>query len=88
MPKACVANLDNITPLPKSMLVERAGRLSRGELPRCAPPPRFAIGAEEVQAGQSAMVKLPEPDSGEDPPGPWPSPARCPSRDRGRRRHR
>lgn len=42
--KACVANLDNITPLPKATLVERAGRLSRDELIALCSAARFAIG--------------------------------------------
>ena len=44
LPRACVANLDNITPLPKSTLVERAGRLSDGELAALCSAARFAIG--------------------------------------------
>ncbi|GAC1529815.1 MAG: type II toxin-antitoxin system PemK/MazF family toxin [Acidimicrobiales bacterium] len=44
LPKACVANLDNITPLPKATLVERAGRLSRDELAALCSAARFAIG--------------------------------------------
>ncbi len=42
--RACVANLDNITPLPKSVLVERAGRLSQDELTGLCSAARFAIG--------------------------------------------
>jgi mRNA interferase MazF len=42
--RACVANLDNITPLPKSTLIERAGRLSRDELAALCSAARFAIG--------------------------------------------
>ena len=44
LPRACVANLDNITPLPKSTLVERAGRLTRDELVVLCSAARFAIG--------------------------------------------
>jgi mRNA interferase MazF len=44
LPRACVANLDNITPLPKSTLVERAGQLSRDELAALCSAARFAIG--------------------------------------------
>jgi mRNA interferase MazF len=44
LPRACVANLDNITPLPKSTLIERAGRLSRDELAALCSAARFAIG--------------------------------------------
>ncbi|MHB1711237.1 MAG: type II toxin-antitoxin system PemK/MazF family toxin [Acidimicrobiales bacterium] len=42
--RACVANLDNITPLPKETLVERAGQLSRDELTALCSAARFAIG--------------------------------------------
>ena len=42
--KACVANLDNITPLPKATLVQRAGRLSRDEMSALCSAARFAIG--------------------------------------------
>jgi mRNA interferase MazF len=42
--RACVANLDNITPLPKATLVERAGQLSRDELAALCSAARFAIG--------------------------------------------
>lgn len=44
LPKECVANLDNITPLPKTTLVERVGRLSRDELTAVCSAARFAIG--------------------------------------------
>jgi len=44
LPRACVANLDYITPLPKTTLVERAGRLSRDELTALCSAARFAIG--------------------------------------------
>ena len=42
--RACVANLDSITPLPKATLVERAGQLSRAELTALCSAARFAIG--------------------------------------------
>lgn len=42
--KACVANLDNITPRPKSMLVEQAGQLSGDELAALCAAARLAIG--------------------------------------------
>ena len=42
--RACVANLDNITALPKATLVERAGRLRRDELTALCSAARFAIG--------------------------------------------
>ncbi len=42
--RACVANLDNITPLPKTSLVEQAGRLSPDELTALCSAARFAIG--------------------------------------------
>jgi mRNA interferase MazF len=44
LPRACVANLDNITPLPKTRLVERAGQLSRDDLTALCSAARFAIG--------------------------------------------
>lgn len=44
LPRACVANLDNITPLPKTTLVERAGRLTRHELVVLCSAARFAVG--------------------------------------------
>ena len=44
LPRACVANLDNITPLPKATLVELAGRLSRDEMSALCSAARFAIG--------------------------------------------
>lgn len=44
LPRACVANLDNITPLPKATLVERAGRMSHDELTALCSAARFAIG--------------------------------------------
>ena len=42
--RACVANLDNITPLPKATLVERVGQLSSEELTALCSAVRFAIG--------------------------------------------
>ena len=36
--------LDNITPLPKSILVQRAGRLTAAELAGLCGAARFAIG--------------------------------------------
>ncbi|MHB8294133.1 MAG: type II toxin-antitoxin system PemK/MazF family toxin [Acidimicrobiales bacterium] len=42
--RACVANLDNITPLPKAPLAERAGRLSGDDLIAMCSAARFAIG--------------------------------------------
>jgi mRNA interferase MazF len=44
MSKARVANLDNITPLPKATLVERAGQLSSDDLIALCAAARFAIG--------------------------------------------
>jgi mRNA interferase MazF len=44
LPRACVANLDNITPLPKATLVERAGCMSHDELTALSSAARFAIG--------------------------------------------
>jgi mRNA interferase MazF len=44
LPGVCVANLDNITPLPKTSLVERAGRLSLDEMRALCSAARFAIG--------------------------------------------
>ena len=44
LPKACVANLDNVIPLPKATLVQCAGRLSAGELTALCSAARFAIG--------------------------------------------
>jgi len=44
MPRACVANLDNITPLPKALLVELAGTLSGDEMSAVCSAARFAIG--------------------------------------------
>jgi mRNA interferase MazF len=42
--RPCVANLDNITPLPKAALVDRAGQLTRDELTALCAAARFAIG--------------------------------------------
>ena len=43
LPRDCVANFDNITPLPKSRLVQHVGRLTRDELARACAAARFAI---------------------------------------------
>lgn len=43
LPRECVANFDNITPLPKRTLVRRAGRLAREELAQACAAARFAI---------------------------------------------
>jgi mRNA interferase MazF len=42
--RTCVANLDNVTALSKSTLVERVGRLSGDELEALCAAARFAIG--------------------------------------------
>ncbi|MGH9114271.1 MAG: type II toxin-antitoxin system PemK/MazF family toxin [Acidimicrobiales bacterium] len=39
----CVANLDNILPLPKERLVQRVGRLGAPDLQRVCAAARFAI---------------------------------------------
>ncbi|MHB8189916.1 MAG: type II toxin-antitoxin system PemK/MazF family toxin [Ferrimicrobium sp.] len=44
LPQICVANLDNITPLPKAVLIERLGCLSPVELNALCTAARFAIG--------------------------------------------
>jgi mRNA interferase MazF len=41
--RECVANFDNILPLPKETLVERVGRLRAPELRRACAAARFAI---------------------------------------------
>ncbi len=41
--RPCVANLDNILPLPKETLVERVGRLGAPDLQRVRAAARFAI---------------------------------------------
>jgi mRNA interferase MazF len=41
--RSCVANFDNILPLPKGQLVERVGRLAPPELHRACTAARFAI---------------------------------------------
>jgi mRNA interferase MazF len=41
--KPCVANLDNITPLRKTALVERVGRLSGAEMRALCSALRFAV---------------------------------------------
>jgi mRNA interferase MazF len=43
LPRPCVANLDNITPLPKRLLVARRGRLGPDDLDRACSAARFAI---------------------------------------------
>lgn len=43
LPRRCVANLDNITPLPKRALVRRTGHLGREELAFACVAARFAI---------------------------------------------
>lgn len=43
LPKPCVANFDNITPLPKQKLVKKVGRLGVDELRRACAAARFAI---------------------------------------------
>ena len=44
LPRACVANFDNILPLPKHSLVRHVGRLGAPELSRACAAARFAIG--------------------------------------------
>lgn len=44
LPRPCVANLDNITPLPKATLLDRAGQLTGDELTALCTAARFAIG--------------------------------------------
>jgi mRNA interferase MazF len=43
LPRRCVANFDNILPLPKARLVERVGRLGAPDLRRVCTAARFAI---------------------------------------------
>jgi mRNA interferase MazF len=43
LPRPCVANFDNILPLPKVLLVQHVGRLSSTELQRACQAARFAI---------------------------------------------
>ncbi len=43
LPRRCVANFDNIAPLPKDRLVMRVGRLGSVELRRACSAARFAI---------------------------------------------
>jgi len=43
LPHQCVANFDNILPLPKDVLVERVGRLDASDLRRACAAARFAI---------------------------------------------
>ncbi|MCL4413724.1 MAG: hypothetical protein M1522_03090 [Actinobacteria bacterium] len=42
-PRQCVANFDNILPLPKDVLVQRVGRLAPSDLRRVCAAARFAI---------------------------------------------
>lgn len=42
--RRCVANFDNILPLPKERLVQRVGRLGGADLRRLCAAARFAIG--------------------------------------------
>jgi len=42
--RVCVANLDNIVPLPRRVLVERIGQLGPAELDALCDAARFAIG--------------------------------------------
>lgn len=44
LPRACVANLDNITPLPRAVLSRQAGHLSSDEMAALCSAARFAIG--------------------------------------------
>lgn len=41
--RQCVANFDNIVPLPKDVLAQRVGRLSASDLRRVCAAARFAI---------------------------------------------
>lgn len=41
--RQCVANLDNILPLPKEKLIQHVGRLGSSELRRACAAARFAI---------------------------------------------
>lgn len=43
LPRRCVANFDNILPLPKELLVQQVGRLSAPEMERACAAARFAI---------------------------------------------
>ena len=43
LPRACVANFDNIAPLPKRALARWAGRLTSEELRQACAAARFAI---------------------------------------------
>lgn len=44
LPRACVANLDYITPLPRAVLSRQAGHLSSDEMAALCFAARFAIG--------------------------------------------
>ncbi len=43
LPRLCVANFDNIMPLPKQRLVQKVGRLGMDELRQACAAARFAI---------------------------------------------
>lgn len=43
LPRPCVANFDNVTPLPKTALAHRAGHLTPEELGQACAAARFAI---------------------------------------------
>jgi len=43
LPRPCVANFDNIMPLPKQRLVQKVGRLGMDELRQVCAAARFAI---------------------------------------------
>ncbi|HVW31493.1 MAG TPA: type II toxin-antitoxin system PemK/MazF family toxin [Acidimicrobiia bacterium] len=43
LPRPCVANFDNIAPLPKRVLVRKVGALTRDELVSACRAARFAI---------------------------------------------
>lgn len=43
LPRACVANFDNVAPLPKTALAGWAGRLTREEMQQACTAARFAI---------------------------------------------
>jgi mRNA interferase MazF len=44
LPRDCVANFDNITPIAKRVLAQRVGRLTGEELGQACSAARFAIG--------------------------------------------
>jgi mRNA interferase MazF len=43
LPRRCVANFDNILPLPKERLIQHVGRLGMPEMERACAAARFAI---------------------------------------------